>query len=468
MPTLSRRSFLAAFAGAASIPVTGHWSFAAETDVAIVGAGAAGIAAARRVAAAGRRALILEASGRIGGRCITDTSLFDVPCDLGAHWLHEPDTNPVARLAVGNRFEIYPAPPGQKMRIGRRNAREGELEQYLATLVRARRAIEDAARGKTDVSLAQALPKDLGEWGPAIEFYLGPFGCGKDPADMSALDFVRSTERDIDAFCRQGFGALLAHLGNVVPVQLGTPVTRITPQPRGGVALETAKGSLQARAVIVTASTNALLDGKLEFAPALPKRILDALNRLRLGHYERIVLELPGNPFGLGRDDLVFEKAQSKRTAVLLGNAGGSPLAYVDIGGSLARDLAARGPREMTAFAVEWLDGLFGADVAKAVARSHATQWSTTPHILGSFSAASVGGHPSRRILKEPFLDRVYYAGEAAHETLWGTVGGAWESGERAADAALKVVAQPLPAAAPPPQKKRPPQRQQRPPARVR
>ncbi len=440
--------------------MTGNLSFAAETDVAIVGAGAAGIAAARRIAAAGRRAIVLEASGRIGGRCITDMSLFGMPCDLGAHWLHEPDSNPVARLAPGSGFEIYPAPPGQKMRIGRRNAREGELEQYLATLMRARRAIEDAARGKSDMSLAQALPKDLGEWGPSVDFYLGPFECGKDPAVMSAVDFVRSNERNIDAYCRQGYGALLSHLANGVTVQLATPVTKIDTQPRGAVSLETGKGSLRARAVIVTASTNALLDGQLEFAPGVPKRMLDALDRLRLGHYERIIMNMPGNPLELSRDDLVFEKADDRRTAMLLGNAGGSPLAYVDVGGSFARDLAARGPREMTAFAVEWVEKLFGGDVAKAVARSHATQWSATPHILGSFSAASVGGHPSRRILMEPLLDRVYYAGEAAHETMWGTVGGAWESGERAADAVLKIVAAPAPATIAPAQKRRAPQRQ--------
>ena len=77
----------------------------------------------------------------------------------------------------------------------------------------------------------------------------------------------------------------------------------------------------------------------------------------------------------------------------------------------------------------------------KAVKRTHATQWAFAPHVQGAFSAASVGGQPSRRILMtEPLRDRVFYAGEAAHETLWGTVGGAWESGERAADLALKLL----------------------------
>jgi monoamine oxidase len=416
-------------------------AMAAETDVAIVGAGAAGIAAARKLVAAGRRVVILEGADRVGGRCLTDTAIFGMPFDLGAHWLHAPDLNPLSKLAPRTGLEIYPAPPGQKVRIGRRNAREGELEQFFAVLVRARRAIEDAARGKADMSLAQAMPKDLGEWAPAVEFYLGPFSCGKDFSELSVVDFQRSNERDVDAYCRQGFGRLLAKLAEGLPVQLSTPVTKINTQARGGITLETGnKGALQARAVIVTVSTNVLADSKL--IPDLPKRQLDALARLRLGHYERVVLDIPGNPFGLAGDDLVFEKTDGKQTAALLGNVGGSTLAYVDVAGSFARELAAKGPREMTAFALEWVDKLFGADVTKAVTRTHATQWAFAPHVQGAFSAASVGGQPSRRILMtEPLRDRVFYAGEAAHETLWGTVGGAWESGERAADLALKVVA---------------------------
>lgn len=469
MPLISRRSFLAASAGAAALSLFGRRSIGAETDIAIVGAGAAGIAAARRVVAAGRRVVLLEATDRLGGRCVTDTAAFGLPFDLGAHWLHVPEKNPVVRLAARTGLDLYPAPPGQKVRIGRRYARESEVEEYLAVVARSKRAIEDAARGKTDVSLAQALPKNLGDWQPSMEFYLGPFGCGKDFAELSVVDFVRSVERDTDAFCRQGFGTLLARLADGLPVQLSTPVTRINTQARGGIAVETAKGALQARAVIVTVSTNVLLDGKIAFAPELPKRMLDALGRLRLGSYERIALELPDNPFGLARDDLVFEKAEGKRTAALLANVAGSPLAYVDVAGSFGRELAAKGPREMTAFAIEWLDKLFGAAAKKAVRRTQATQWAFAPQVLGAFSAASVGGQPSRRVLmSEPLRDRVYYAGEAAHETLWGTVGGAWESGERAADMALKLLG-PVAGAAPAPtqQKQQPARRQPKAPRRA-
>jgi monoamine oxidase len=198
------------------------------------------------------------------------------------------------------------------------------------------------------------------------------------------------------------------------------------------------RGSLTARGVIVTVSTGVLAAGKIKFAPDLPKRHLDAANNLRLGSYDRIVLELPNNPLGLERDDLVFEKAQGPRTAAVLANVAGSPLVTVDVAGKFGRDLAAKGEAAMTAFALDWLGDLFGADLRKAVKRTAATQWSNEPWVLGAMSAAAPGGQPARRTLMEPVRDRLWFAGEAVHETLWGTVAGAWESGERAAEAALK------------------------------
>src|SRR5689334_201063 len=120
MSRLSRRSFLAATAVAAAKPsLAAPGVPAADTDIAVVGAGPAGIAAARRIQAAGRRCVVLEASDRIGGRCLTDTATFGVPVDRGAHWIHMPDINPVTRLAGPAGFDVYPAPPGQRMRIGR-------------------------------------------------------------------------------------------------------------------------------------------------------------------------------------------------------------------------------------------------------------------------------------------------------------------------------------------------------------
>ena len=459
MPRLSRRLFLAASAALAARPAAGAVTpGTAVYDVVIVGAGAAGIAAARKIAAAGRKFVLIEAADHVGGRCITDTRTFGVPYDRGAHWIHVPDFNPVTKLTARRGLEVYPAPASQKVRIGRRYAREGELEDFLALQVRADRGIADAAR-KGDVACAQALPNDLGDWRPAIEFVLGPFGCGKELAQVSAVDFAKSIERNADAFCRQGFGALIAGFAEGIAVKLSTPATAI--DTRRDVLVETSKGTISAHTAIVTVSTNVITSGAVKFTPELPKRQLDAFAKLSLGSYDHIALELSGNPLGFESDDLVFEKSADTHTAAILANVAGTPLCLIEVAGTFGRELASQGEAAMVNFAADWLAGLYGADLKKAIKRSHATRWNNEPWALGAFSAAAPGGQGARRILMEPVQNSVWFAGEAVHETMWGTVGGAWESGERAADAVLRRLG---PVKEPPPEasvstKRKPPPR---------
>jgi monoamine oxidase len=449
MKRLNRRTFLAAAAAAAAAPAWGAPSpkkgaprpeRTSPPEIVIIGAGAAGIAAGRRLVAAGRRVVLLEASAEIGGRCITDTQTFGVPYDRGANAIFNADISPLVKLAAPTGLEVYPAPPGQRVRIGRRYARESETEQLLAATVRATNAIADAAR-KGDVACAQALPKDLGEWRPTIEFLLGPYACGKDLTQVSALDFTRAPDRYNAALCRQGVGALLAKLATGLPIQLATPAIEIEWDLRTGVEIRTPKGRITAAGTIVTASTNVLAAEKIRFSPELPRRYQDAVSRLRLGSYDHIALELPDNPLGLRSDELVFEKCAGPRTAAIFANTSGSTLCVVTVGGGFGRDLAAKGEKEMVAFALDWLTELYGADLTKAVKRTHATRWNQEPWVLGGFSTAAPGAQPARRVLLEPLRNRIWLAGEATHETQWGTVGGAWESGERAADAALRMLA---------------------------
>ena len=404
----------------------------------MIGAGAAGIAAARRIQAANRKVIVVEAAGQIGGRCLTDTATFEVPFDRGARWLHNPDTNPMIRLARNAGLDVAATPLGQKIRIGQRNARAGETEEFLAALVRANRAIDEASRGKADVSCASVLPKDLGDWAGTAEFVLGASATGKDLRDVSVMDKIRAQERNAAIGCRQGLGTLIARLGEQVPLALSTPASQISWSGRD-VAVETPAGKIAARAAIVTVSSNVLAAGNIKFTPEIPKRQLDAAAKLSLGSYDRIALQLPGNPLGLGRDDVIIEQSNSTRTALLFANIGGSSLCAIDVAGSFGRDLSGQGEKAMVAFAVEWLTRLFGSEVAAAVRKSSATRWNASPFTLGAMSVALPGGQPSRKILTEP-IGCMFLAGEATHETLWGTVDGAWESGERAAEAALRKI----------------------------
>lgn len=450
MRRLTRRSFLASSAVAVAGPAFGaprpapvpEVPRSGWVDAVVVGAGAAGIAAGRRLAAAGKRFVVLEAVDEVGGRCITDSKTFGIPYDRGAHWIYAADINPLARLAMQVGLDVYPAPPGQRMRIGRRYAREGEMEDFLSSLVRANSAIADAAR-KSDVACTQALPKELGEWRPTIEFVLGPYGCSKELADVSTADLARSGERDNNAFCRQGYGTLLARLAAPLPLLLSTPVKTIEWWSRARIEVETTKGQFKTGLVILTVSTNVLTSGKIKLAPDLPKRHLEAATKLKLGSRDHVALELTGNPLGLRSDELVFEKADSRQTAAIFGNMSGSTICVIDIGGNFGRDLSAKGEAAMIDFAINWLGGLYGTDMKGAVKRRHATRWNNEPWVLGAVSAAAPGAQSSRKILAEPISNRIFLAGEATHETLWGTVNGAWESGERAADTVVKLLGGP-------------------------
>src|SRR4029077_10741501 len=270
----SRRLFLAASAAVIAMPALLRAQTAADVDVAIIGAGAAGIAAARRILAANRRLVMLEASNRIGGRCVTDSTIFGEPFDLGAHWVHRPDGNPPGGSASTVGLDVYAAPRGQAVRIGPRNARDAELESFLSALVRSRRAIADAGKSRIDGPAVRALPADLGDWRATMEFMLGPFVCGKDLSVVSVVDLARVPERDNDAFCRQGYGALIAKLAAGLPVRLSRPVSRIG-WDRSGVEVVTAKGQVRARSAIVTVSTNVLTSGKVTFKPEIARRQLD-------------------------------------------------------------------------------------------------------------------------------------------------------------------------------------------------
>ena len=440
--TMTRRGFLSASAAFAATPMVGARAFGAplprEADIVVIGAGAAGIAAARRIMAANRKVIVVEAASQIGGRCQTDISTFEVPFDRGARWMHNPDTNPMIRLARNAGFEVYPAPPGQKIRIGRRNARAGETEQFLAALVRANRAIDDASRGRADVSCASVLPKDLGDWAGTAEFVLGANATGKDLKELSVIDKARAQERNAAIACRQGLGTLIAKLGEQVPLSLSTPASRIAWSNRD-VTVETPAGKIVARAAVITVSSDVLAAGNIRFTPDIPRRHLDAAAKLSLGSYDHIALQLPGNPLGLARDEIIVEQSNSTRTALLFANMGSSSLCSIDVAGSFGRDLSAQGEKAMIAFALEWLGKLFGSETASAVKKSSATRWNAAPFVLGAMSAAIPGGQPSRKVLSEP-IGCMFLAGEATHETLWGTVDGAWESGERAAEAALRRI----------------------------
>lgn len=444
-------------AGAAALsaaPALGAIPASGEVEIAIVGAGAAGVAAARRVAAAGKTYTLVEASGRIGGRVRTGKGAFNATHDLGAYRLYGGARNPLLEPLHAESLRLFQPPPGRRLHVGGREARDSEYDDFTAALRRAGRAIAAAGEAGQDVPAARVTP-ELPEWQATVSFVLGPLFCSKDLEQVSTADFARAQERVEEIACRDGLGAVLAAAARPLTVELNTAATGIDLGERGAILLHTPRGDLRARAVILTVSTSVLASGGIAFKPGLPNRIAEALAALSLGAYDRIVFELPGNPFGLRADERILFKVDDARAAVLVGRINGSDLAYADVAGDFARDLARSGDAATRAFLSEFLAAQFGAEAADRIGNSEIARWSADPFVLGGFSAAAPGAAASRRVLMQPVADRLFLAGEAVHETMWGTVGGAWESGERAADAAINFVAT---AAAPaPPPVARPP-----------
>jgi monoamine oxidase len=446
---VTRRVFLTGLGLTAAFPRLAKSATKPDFDVIIVGAGAAGISAARQISASGRTCAILEATDRLGGRCFTDVRTFSHPYDVGANCLQETELFPITELCAKAGLDIYRAEPDRQVRVKAaspqpvvkyRPAREIELEQLYTNLQRCNREINSASLSESDISCEKALPKDIGDWRPTVEFMLGPFVFGDDLSNMSTKEYISSNRPESSVRIQQGVGALISRLAVGSRVQFYSPVTRIE-WGGEGVEVETRNQRWSARAVILTASTAVLASGKIIFKPSLPARYAEALNKLKLSSFDRVAVELEDNKLGLPVDGIFFEKAGDHHTAAGHAKFMGSKLCLVQLGGKMCAELAEEGEAHLKAFAIDWLVTQFGSDLKKYIKRTHAVSWNRHPWSLGAFSSAPPGGQNARKALAEPLGDRVWFAGEAVHGALWGTVAGAWETGAHAAKDALHRAA---------------------------
>lgn len=435
---LNPRSLLAGLLGNAIASPMAQALAQRDVDVAIVGAGAAGIAAARVLVRAGLSALVVEASGRIGGRCFTDRVTLAAPFDHGAHWLHAADHNPLVKLGRDLDFPLYPDERRELIVAPGHAVGEDEARVYQQMVETTEALLIAAAERGEDVATALSLPRDLGRLREAISFRLGPFDLGKGLSDVSGLDFARA-RLGTDLLNRAGLGTLIATLGRGLPLALSAPVYAIT-AGKDGVKLVTAQGELGARAAIVTAPSDIIAQGRIAFTPALDDEHKTAFQALKLGDFLHVGCQIAPEAVAIEADTHVFSLIKDERTFAALARAGGSDVWYVSTGGIFARELEAAGEDAAFEFATEWLAAHFGANLRTAIRKQVTTFWGKKPFIGGAWSVAAPGQARARAILREPHAERVLFAGEAAHDALWGTVGGAWESGQAAAMRAIDIV----------------------------
>lgn len=405
----------------------------ANPDVAIVGAGSAGIAAARRLLASGLSVTVLEARDRMGGRTVT-RPFKGHPVDLGAHWLHAGPINPLVKLGHLRGEPLRRAPVNGHFFVRGRPGSRAERAALDRAFDMADRAMTQAAKAREDQPAARALPP-MGPQGRRVAAIHGLVS-GRPLDEVSLHDFP-SMEYSDNLFIAGGLGTYLRRLGRDLPVRLGAAVHAIDWSGQE-VRIDSSAGTLQARAVIVTTPMAVLQRDGIRFAPALPNTVNEAVHGFTQGVYEHVILHWPDAPFR-GADRLASLTGTRRQPPGLLTRIDGTPFHFFELDQPTAAAFDRRDRHTPFRYAREVLAEHFGHRAIRNLSALHSTAWRHDPWSRASWAVVPPGHYAIRDILKAPVGDRIWFAGEALSRAQWGTAGGAWEEGERAAG---EVIAQ--------------------------
>lgn len=407
----------------------------AEVDIAVIGAGAAGIGAARRLVAAGtRRVLVLEARKRVGGRVHT-VAPAGFALDRGAEWLHSADRNPLSPIAQQLGFSVQRRPPEWTSRLSRSGETAAAAADWLATREAQAQARRKAASEVEDRSLATLLPPN-GRWNQLLDA-TSTWGNGAELDRVSVKDYVRydDSSTNVNWRLREGYGRLFEKLAEGLPLALTTPVKRIDHSGRT-IRLDTAHGTVVAARVIVTVPTSILAAEAIRFDPPLPEKLAAAAG-LPLGVDNKLFISLEGELPGLGHDGYLVGSTTRRETMSYQIRPLDRPAIYCFFGGRFAATMECQGMAAMFAFAADELANLLGSDIRRRIAPLAATGWLGDPWSRGSYSYGLPGHAGDRAALAAPVDDRLFFAGEATSPNFFSTAHGAYMSGLAAAEAAL-------------------------------
>ena len=402
-----------------------------DLPVVVVGAGAAGIAAARLLREAGRAVRVLEARDRPGGRAWTIRQ-DGLALDMGCGWLHSADCNPLVGLAEILNLEVDRSPSPWSRKPLNTDLSSSDRRAFARASNAFYRRLEDAALAGPDRPAADFLPRQP-RW-RALLSAISTYYNGVEPERVSIIDFHRYVDTEVNWRVRQGYGHLIATLGADLPVTFECAVTRIA-RAAQGVRVETMQGAVQASHVIVTVPTAVLAAGAIAFDPVLDDK-LHAAHGLPLGLADKVFLKVAQ------ADDLpacrhLWGSTTEVRTGSYHVRPFGEPYIEGYFGGALARDLEHEGPDAMTAFAVEQLVAAFGSAMRARLIPMAVTAWDRDPWARGAYSHALPGHADARAALAAPVEGRIHFAGEACSADSFSTAHGAWETGEGAALAVL-------------------------------
>jgi monoamine oxidase len=407
-----------------------------SADVIIVGAGLAGLTAAKQLDQAGVKVLVLEAQDRIGGRALADTTTFSVPIDYGAAWFHGLGTNPLDEIADKMGFHRVDTDLDGPIFVGDRPATEEENQACEEAYAQIEKAMEAAVEAGHDPAVA-AMVKDA----PCAELMMdnvARFESAAEAEETSVMD-AASFASDDDDFVREGIGAFVAAYGKDVPVRLKSVVTNIRYDP-AGVTVELATGErFHGKRVLVTVSTGVLAAGKIAFDPPLPQWKLDAIAALPMGLLDKVVIEFKTDIFGdTPVNSWVLWDGPDRDNIAFVIKPLGAPIAVGFHGAQQARQYE-KDDAAALAHVQGALRQMYGPRVDSEVSRTGLTHWGSNPYSLGSYSAARPGGSRMHAVLARPVDDRLFFAGEACARPIFnGSLAGAYES---AVDASALIIA---------------------------
>jgi len=392
-------------------------------DLAVVGAGAAGISAAREARKRGHTAVILEASKRVGGRTHT-IDWQGCALDLGATWLHSAGRNPLGRLAEQQSFDIDRSPVPWRNQY--RNL--GYSEQEQAESWAAMEAFTGRLRENPPPSdRASDALEPGGEWNGFLEALNGYLD-GTSLRNNSAADFMAYWDSSESSNWRlpKGYGALVAALAKDLEVRTGCVVRQVE-WSRSGVRLTSGQGTIEAAHAIIAVSTNVLASGEIVFSPS-PDDRLHAATQLPLGRVEKLFLGFDEPQTAPENAHLVGNPRSSETGSYML-----RPLGMPVVEGFFGGDwLNGMGADDLAAKTREELGTLLGADFAQDLRPLAYSDWKGEPFVRGSYSYALPGQHGARAALRAPVDGPIAFAGEACSDADFATVHGAWESGRAA------------------------------------
>lgn len=424
--------------------------------VLIIGAGIAGLTAARDLHDAGVRVTVIEGRGRIGGRLHTSHAWSDLPMDLGASWIHGTRNNPITELAKRYRAaHVATSYDSAKLHIAASLKAAGVTDTEAGSMeALVNRALKFAEQSNTDMSLQQAVNQELANQrmsanGMAqLNFYLNStceqeYSGEADELSAWTMDDNETFEGE-DVLFPKGYNQISDGLAAGLDIRTGEIVERIDYTDAQQVTVTTAHNTFTGTHVIVTLPLGVLKKNVVQFTPALPDDKREAITKLGMGllnkHFLRFDKVFWDKSFdwheylhtekGHWTEWISFAKVND--TPVLLGFSAAKR----------ARAMEQWTDEQIKAEAMDALRDMFGSSVPNPIAHQF-TRWSQDPFAYGSYSFNAVDSNNNdREALSAPINNRVFLAGEACSSDYPGTVHGAYLSGLNTAKALRKIINQ--------------------------